>query len=128
MQIDKTTISDLSIFHSDETLSVFHKLDFTNTVGGKDWLRILLAKPLNNLTQIKEVQQLLQSIMPLLGSFPITISNGTLMVIERFYETPLDEMPSHANAVNSVAYKIIHSADFSLARYSSIILLIFLRG
>jgi DNA mismatch repair ATPase MutS len=118
MQVDKTTINDLSIFNADETLSVFHKLDFTTTIGGKDWLRTLLAKPYDNLKQIEGMQQVLQSLIPLLDSFPTTISNGTIMVIERFYETPLDEMPSHANTVNSVSYKIFHTADFSLTRYS----------
>jgi DNA mismatch repair protein MutS len=118
MQVDKTTINDLSIFNADETLSVFHKLDFTTTIGGKDWLRALLAKPYDNLKQIEDMQQMLQSLIPLLDNFPTIISNGTIMVIERFYETPLDEMPSHANTVNSVSYKIFHSADFSLTRYS----------
>jgi len=118
MQVDKTTINDLSIFNTDETLSVFHRLDFTTTIGGKDWLRALLAKTYDNQKQIEDVQQLLQSLIPLLDNFPTIISNGTIMVIERFYETPLDEMPAHANTVNSVSYKVFHSADFSLARYS----------
>ena len=118
MQVDKTTVNDLSIFNADETLSVFRKLDFTTTIGGKDWLRALLVKPYGNLKQIEEMQQMLQSLLPLLDSFPTTISNGTIMVIERFYETPLDEMPAHANTVNSISYKVFHSADFSLARYS----------
>jgi len=118
MQVDRTTINDLSIFNADETLSVFHKLDFTTTVGGKDWLRVLLSKPYENLKQIEDMQQMLQSLIPLLDSFPTIISNGTIMVIERFYDTPLDEMPAHANTVNSFSYKILHSADYSLTRYS----------
>ncbi len=73
MQVDKTTINDLSIFNADETLSVVHKLDFTTTVGGKDWLRALLAKPLDNLKQIREVQQLLQNLIPLLDHYPTII-------------------------------------------------------
>src|SRR5690349_12941880 len=118
MQVDKTTINDLSIFHADETLSVFHKLNFTNTVGCRNWLWALLSKPYDNLKQIKEMQQMLQNLIPLLDSFPTIISNGTIMVIERFYETPLDEMPSHANDVNSMSYRIFHASDFSLAKYS----------
>jgi DNA mismatch repair protein MutS len=118
MQADKTTLTDLSIFNADETLSVFHRLDFTTTIGGRDWLRALLSKTYDNRKQIEEMQQLLQSLIPLLDSFPTIISNGTIMVIERFYETPLDEMPDHANTLNSVSYKVFHSADFSLTRYS----------
>ena len=118
MQADKTTINDLSIFNAEEEWSIFKKLDFTTTVGGKDWLRILLGKPLNSLKKIEETQQTITSLITLLPQLPQAISNGTIMVIERFYDTALDEIPSPANAANGVTYKLFHSADFSLTRYS----------
>ena len=118
MQADKTTINDLSIFNAEEELSIFNKLDFTTTVGGKDWLRILLGKPLNSLKKIEETQQTITDLMVLLPKLPQAISNGTIMVVERFYDTALDEIPSPANAANGVTYKLFHSADFSLTRYS----------
>ena len=46
MQADKTTLNDLSIFQHEEEQSVCHHLNFTKTVGGKDWLRLLLSRPL----------------------------------------------------------------------------------
>ena len=39
MQLDKVTFNDISIFHQEEEYSIFHKLNFTRTVGGKEWLR-----------------------------------------------------------------------------------------
>ncbi len=118
MQADKTTISDLSLFNSEEELSVFNKLNFTTTAGGREWLRILLGKPLPDLTKIKEMQQTITSLLSVLPQLPHQISNGTIMVIERFYDTALDEIPTPANAANGVTYKIFHAADFSLTRYS----------
>ena len=118
MQADKTTINDLSIFNSEEELSVFNKLDFTTTVGGKEWLHILLGKPLNSLQKIQEAQQTISSLISLLPQLPQTITNGTIMVIGRFYETALDDIPTPANGANGLTYKLFHAADFSLTRYS----------
>ncbi len=117
MQADKTTISDLSIFNAEEEMSVFHKLNFTTTVGGKEWLKALLGKPLNNLKKIEEAQQTITSLMQVLPQLPHQITNGTIMVIERWYDTAIDEIPS-SNAANGLTYKLFHSADYSLTRYS----------
>ncbi len=117
MQADKTTINDLSVFNAEEELSIFNKLNFTTTVGGKEWLRILLGKPLTSLKKIEEAQQTISSLMSLLPQLPQTISNGTIMVIERFYETALDDIPS-PTAANGFTYKLFHTADYSLTRYS----------
>ena len=38
MELDSTTYNDLSLFHHDEEYSVFHKINFTRTVDGKEWL------------------------------------------------------------------------------------------
>ena len=117
MQADKTTITDLAIFNSEEELSVFNKLNFTTTVGGKEWLRALLGKPLNSFKKIEETQQTITSLLSVLPQLPQQISNGTIMVIERFYETALDDIP-HPNTANGISYKLFHAADFSLTRYS----------
>jgi DNA mismatch repair ATPase MutS len=118
MQADKTTINDLSIFHHEEELSLFHHLNFTNTIGGKDWLRQLLNRPLTQLSEVQETQQLLQKILSVHDQWPPKISNGTIMVIERFYETAIEEMPAHPNAANSIIYKLLNGPDYSIIRYS----------
>ena len=38
MKIDNISFSDISIFHQEEEFSIFHKLNFTRTIGGKEWL------------------------------------------------------------------------------------------
>ncbi len=40
------------------------------------------------------------------------------MVVERFYDTALDDIPAHPNACNSILYKLFNAHDFSLIKYS----------
>ena len=39
METDKTTLNDLAVFHHEEEFSIFHKLNFTRTVGGREKLK-----------------------------------------------------------------------------------------
>ena len=89
MQADKTTINDLSIFHSEEEQSVFHHLDYTTTIGGKDWLRYLLANPYSDLEKIQETQRLLKLILKKEDEWPLLITNGTVMVVQKYYDSRL---------------------------------------
>lgn len=57
MEIDKTTLNDLSIFNSEEEFSIFHKLDFTRTVGGREKLMQLFNKPLNTIEAITGIKK-----------------------------------------------------------------------
>jgi DNA mismatch repair ATPase MutS len=118
MDLDKTTFDDLTVFHVEEELSIFHRLNFTETVNGKDWLRNFFNEPLSDIKKINEVQQLLKCILEKKGQWPNHISNGTLMVIERFYESQLDPIPDTPNFLNAINYKIFHGPDYALTRYS----------
>lgn len=117
MLADKTTLNDLSIFHHEEELSVFHHLNFTRTLGGKDWLRQMLGRPFGDIKSINGVQTIIKDLLPHIYSWTETITNGTVMVIEKFYETPVADM-SVGNKVNVFFYKVFYSADFALARFS----------
>lgn len=128
MQADKTTLTDLSIFNSEEDLSVFHYLNFTKTVGGKEWLRLLLSRPLNDIKEIRQTQNLLKKIIAVHAQWPETISNGTVMVVEKFFDTALQEMPQHPNKVNSFIYKLLNGPDYSLTRYSVEHFITFIKG
>lgn len=118
MQADKTTTTDLSIFHHDEEQSVFHHIDFTTTTGGRDWLRSLLSHPLNDLNRIKQTQHMLQLISRRADEWPSIITNGTVMVVEKFYDTGIEDIPHHPNLVNTTVYKLVNGHDFSLVKYS----------
>ncbi len=119
MQVDKTTLQDISIFLTDETQSVFYYLNRTKTNGGREHLRRILSNPLNNIAAIEDVQKTIKHLLEVHHLLPETITNGTIMVIESFFETATDSYPTHPNAVNSLTYKIISAPDFSITKYST---------
>lgn len=118
MQADKTTVHDLSIFHNEEEQSVFHHLDFTTTVGGREWFRHLLAHPYSDLQKIQETQQTIRLIIDKEDKWPATISNGTVMVVHRYYDSQIDQIPKNSNLVNSLYYRVLKSQDYALIKFS----------
>ncbi|MGC4100128.1 MutS-related protein [Ferruginibacter sp.] len=119
MQADKTTLNDLSIFNSNEEHSIFHYLDFTRTIRGKDWLRYFLGNPYSSIKEITATQQVIKKMMEVQDQWSNTlISNGTIMVIEKFYETGIEEIPHSPGPVSSFYYSLFSSPDFSFIRYS----------
>jgi DNA mismatch repair protein MutS len=118
MQIDQTTYTDLSIFHQEEEFSVFHKLNFTQTNGGKEWLLKYFHEPFHELDKIRGTQQVLKLILSKLDEWPASVTNGTIMVLEKFLDYNLDPLPESADGMNSYLYRLLHSPDFSLAKYS----------
>ena len=118
MEIDKTTLADLVIFDREDEFSIFNKINFTVTSRGKEQLKKNISSPLPNIEAIKEVQQTLLYILSKKEKWPLVISNGTIMVVERFYESNIDPIPTKPNTVSAFSYKILHSHDFSLVKYS----------
>ncbi|MBO9199005.1 MULTISPECIES: MutS-related protein [Niastella] len=127
MELDNTTYNDLSVFQHEEEFSIFHRLCFTRTSQGRDWLLRYFSNPFSELKPILETQQILRSIITHMDAWPTEISNGTLMVIERFYESAIDSIPND-NLIQAFTYKILNSADYSLVRYSLTHFSDFLKG
>lgn len=127
MLADKTTLNDLSIFHHEEELSVFHYLNHTRTLGGKDWLRQILNNPLGDIKSIQKVQSIIRELQQHIQDWPETITNGTVMVIEKFYDTPVQDMSS-SNTLNTFFYQVFYSADYALARFSVQHMVNFVKG
>lgn len=127
MQLDNTTYNDLSIFQHEEEFSIFHKLNFTRTVEGREWLLKFFRNPFHEYRQVAETQQIIRIILANIDRWPVTISNGTVMVIEKYYDSNIDHMAS-ANIVNAIGYRFFHAADFSLVRYSLSHFADFVRG
>ncbi|RFM26584.1 MutS-related protein [Deminuibacter soli] len=128
MQADKTTLYDLSIMSHDEELSVIHHFDFTRTIGGREWLRVLLGKPLSTLKDITDTQALLRQVIAIEPHWPQKISNGTIMVIGRFYETAVNDIPASSNLLTALIYKITNPSDFGIVRYSVTHFIDFVQG
>ena len=128
MEIDNITYEDLSLFSNVEEISIFHKLDFTRTRGGQDMLLEYFNNPFSRLESIEATQAILALILEKMGEWPSSISNGTIMVMERFYETAVDDIPHGHNLPAALSYKIFHSADYALVRYSVAHFADFVRG
>lgn len=127
MELDNITYNDLSLFQSEEEFSVFHKLNFTRTVDGKEWLLKFFKHPFNDLKGIRETQDIIRSVQSKLMDWPTGITNGTVMVMARFYDSNIDSIPG-SNLVDAASYKIFHAPDFSLVRFSVTHFADFFRG
>ena len=117
MQVDKDTLHDLSIFNSDESASIFNYLNQTGTVGGKEMLRYLVEHPLGSIEKIKDAQAVIKALANTLPNWPSSITNGTIMVVAKYYETQFDPYPQHPTYFNSNWYKIFHAPDYALSKY-----------
>jgi len=128
MIIDKTTLYDLSILDNNEEESLLHHLDFCKTSNGKLWLEYYLKHPLISVKEIMERQQLLKCLIEVQAEWPTSISNGSVLMIEKFYESQVGSIPSQINSVNSTLFKIFNAEDFSLVKYSVSHFIDFLQG
>ncbi|MEO7306750.1 MAG: DNA mismatch repair protein MutS [Ferruginibacter sp.] len=119
MDIDKTTLADLLMFESGEDMSVFGKLDLCSTAHGSEQLRINFSTPLKTLDEIVAVQQTLQLIIKKLPLWSIQISNGTVMVVEKFFDSRISPIPARASSFEAYSYKLLHGPDYALVTYSA---------
>src|SRR4051812_21922762 len=118
MQIDKTTFNDISIFHAEEEFSIFHKLNFTKTVGGKEWLHRFFVEPHHDLKRIQGVQNIIKTLLLQIDDWPKEITNGTIIMMDKFLDYNLDPVPRDPGLINSFSYKVFHSGDYSMIKYS----------
>ena len=118
MQIDKITFTDISVFHQEEEFSIFHKLNFTRTAGGKEWLRRFFTEPHSDLKRILGTQTILKTLLDHIDEWPTEITNGTIIMMDKFLDYNLDPISPNQNIINTVTYKLFHSADYSMAKFS----------
>ncbi|MGH2552131.1 MAG: MutS-related protein [Chitinophagaceae bacterium] len=118
MQIDNTSFSDISIFHPEEEFSIFHKLNFTRTTGGKSWLKKFFTEPHDDVQKILGTQKIIRTFMEHVKDWPAGITNGTVLMIEKFMDYPLDTVSENQASFNNMLYKWLHSEDYSMVKYS----------
>lgn len=118
MQADKITIRDISIFEAEEEFSIFHKLNFTRTVGGKEWLRRFFSEPHHDLKKIIGTQNIIKTLLKRIDEWPLEITNGTIIMIDKFLDYNLDPVPQNPNLITGYSYKFLHAQDYSMLKYS----------
>ena len=119
MEIDNTTLQDLAIINGADDFSVFNKIDFCKTAGGRSRLLAMLQQPLDSIAAIEGIQQTLQLILQKEQHWPQQISNGSVMVIQKFYQTVVADIPEHPSPFTAFIFTIWHKADYSLIKYST---------
>ena len=128
MVTDKTTLNDLSIFNHEEEFSIFDKLNLTRTVGGKESLKNIFNKSLTDIASIQNVQRILELLIKNEDKWPLIISNGSVLMIYKFYESTIDQIPSRPTISTAYYYKIFHAPDYSMVKYSAGHAFDFLKG
>jgi DNA mismatch repair ATPase MutS len=128
MEIDKTTLNDLSIFNQHEELSVFAKLNLTRTVGGSRKMQQIFSQSPEKIESILDIQNTLKLFIEKEAAWPQYISNGSILMIYKFFESAIDTLPSRPTFTTAYYYKIFHAPDFSLVKYSTGHLFDFIKG
>ena len=106
MQVDKITLQDIGLFDSEDQLGLAQHLNFCKTNGGKQQLDTYLHNPLGQLSLINERQKALAlfiQYMPQLDAMKIT--NGSCLVIEKFFETGFKTIPTQISMPSAYWYQ-----------------------
>jgi len=128
MRVDKTTLYDLSVFHKEEEYSLFHRIDFTKTQAGKSVLLKFFKEPFGTLDEIQQVQELLRIIEDDIQAWPTKITNGTLLVIDKFLDDNPDTIPENPSKLTGFIYKWLHPTDYAMILFSVKQLFEFIKG
>lgn len=118
MQIDQQSFTDISVFHPEEEYSLFHKLNFTRTTGGREWLRKFFSEPHHDISRIRGTQQVIRTFMEHVDEWPAAITNGTMLVMEKYLDYALDPISENPASFNSLLYKWLHGEDYAMVKYS----------
>ena len=119
MEIDKTTLADLSILNVEADFSVFNKLNFCRTAGGRYRLFYNFSTPLATIEQIQGIQQTIQFIIQNEQHWPQQITNGSVLMIEKFYAATIDDIPEKPSQAGVLSYKLFSSGDYSFVKFST---------
>lgn len=129
MILDKTTLHDLSIFGSEH--SVFSLINKCTTQAGAEALKKQIQSPPATYVRLKEQQAAIAFWMQYPGKWTSQVSNGTLVMIEKFYESA-DGVAGRSNPltllINALVQKVFNRNAYSFIRFSVSHLIDFLKG
>ncbi len=119
MLADKITLKDIGLFDTDESLGLISYLNFCKTNGGKLRLDQFLSNPLSSITSIEQRQDAIkQFIKEITFIQEMKITNGTTLVMEKFFETGFKTIPTQISFAGAYWYQFFNASDYSLIRYS----------
>jgi len=119
MQVDKTTILDIGLLDTNESIGLASHLDFCKTNGGRaQWMQ-LISTPLDTKFAIESRQSALQIFIAEQAFLDqMKISNGTCLVIDQFYGTNFSQIPKYISLPGTYWYQFWNKTDYALIAYS----------
>ena len=119
MLVDKITLKDIGLFDTDESEGLISHLNFCKSNGGKEQLDEYLAHPLNSIEAIEKRQKAIVVFMKEIDFVhEMKITNGTTLVIEKFFGTAFKPIPTQISYPGAYWYQYINGADYALLKYS----------
>ena len=129
MQVDKITLQDIGLFDNEDHVGLANHINFCKSNGGKAQLDIYLHEPLASLIKITERQKALSIFIKNMDSLEaMKVTNGTCLVIEKFFETSFKTIPTQISLPGAYWYLFWNKADYSLIKYSVEHLIVFIRS
>jgi DNA mismatch repair protein MutS len=129
MQNDKITLKDLSVFTAEG--GIFELLDRTTTQAGRNALRRHVLNPPDSLEKLRQVQDVVKFWSRHEQLWPNIISNGTLVMLEKFFESA-DAATSPPATINLVLggflQKLLNRNEYFFTQFSISHLSDFLKG
>lgn len=129
MILDKTTLHDLSFLSGEH--SVFSLINKCTTQAGTDALRKQVQSPPATYARLQEQQDAVKFWIRYSDKWTDKVSNGTLVMIEKFYESA-DGVAGRSNPltlmINSLIQRVFNRNAYSFVRFSVSHLIDFLQG
>lgn len=129
MQNDKTTLKDLSFLNPGEA-GIFHLLDHTTTLAGREMLRKHIQSPPAAFEELAALQETVKFFAAHTDVWTKTISNGTLVLLEKFFESADVAPPQSSFSIMLTAmfHRVFNRNQYSFTQFSLSHLSDFLRG
>jgi len=119
MQVDKITLKDIGLFDNEESIGLISHLNFCKSNGGKIQLDYFLSSPLSSISSIEQRQNAIAYFITNIHFVEaLKITNGTTLVIEKFFDTGFKRIPTQISLPAAYWYQFISASDYSLLRYS----------
>jgi len=119
MLVDKITLKDIGLFDTEESAGLISHLNFCKTNGGKEQLDQYLAQPLNSIEAIEKRQKAIAVFVNEIDFIhEMKITNGTTLVIEKFFGTAFKPIPTQISYPGAYWYQYVNGADYALLKYS----------
>ncbi|MBS1587320.1 MAG: DNA mismatch repair protein MutS [Bacteroidetes bacterium] len=127
---DKITLQDLSVFSADTGGGVFGLIDHTVTQAGRERLQQLIQHPPDSFEQLQALQDTIKFWSQNLQLWPNIISNGTLVMLEKFFESADMSAPltGLAKAMGDFFQKLLNRNEYFFTQFSISHLSDFLKG